>query len=66
MLAPHAGAHTERDSLANRVDLVTASTDGIERAVRNIRVMLPYADVCENNELRTYCISIKPLSMSGR
>ena len=27
---------------------------------------LPYADVCENNELRTYCISIKPLSMSGR
>jgi hypothetical protein len=23
-------------------------------------------DVCENNELRTYCISIKPLSMSGR
>jgi hypothetical protein len=27
---------------------------------------LPYADVCENNELRTYCISIKPLSISGR
>ena len=26
---------------------------------------LPYADVCENNELRTYCISIKPLSTSG-
>src|SRR5271169_5663535 len=26
---------------------------------------LPYADVCENNELRTYCISTKPLSNVG-
>ena len=26
---------------------------------------LPYADVCENNELRTYCISAKPLSNVG-
>jgi hypothetical protein len=34
--------------------------------VANWPYSLPYADVCENNELRTYCISIKPLSMSGR
>ena len=36
--------------------------DHVEMAARkgttlSVQVELPYADVCENNELRTYCIS---------